>query len=56
MHKANLGYVQLKTYLTLLTSRDILAHNSGIYVTTEKGHRLLEAFAQLNDVLEGSCT
>jgi len=52
MYKANLGYEPLETYLALLTSRDLLAHNSDRYVTTEKGHRFLEAFAQLNDVLE----
>jgi len=52
MYKANLGYEPLETYLTLLTSRNLLAHNSDRYVTTEKGHRFLEAFAQLSDVLE----
>jgi len=56
MYKANLNYVYLETYLTLLTSRDLLAHNPDRYVTTEKGHRFLEAFALLNDVLEGSFT
>ena len=53
MYRNYLSHAQLKTYLTLLTSRDLLAHNSDQYVTTEKGHRFLEAFAQLNDVLEG---
>jgi predicted transcriptional regulator len=52
MYRNYLSHAQLKTYLTLLTSRDLLAHNSDQYVTTEKGHRFLEAFAQLNDVLE----
>ena len=52
MYKANLGYEPLETYLTLLTSRNLLAHNSDRYVTTDKGHRFLEAFAQLSDVLE----
>jgi len=52
MYQNNLSHAQLKTYLTLLTSRDLLAHNSDRYVTTEEGHRFLEAFAQLNDVLE----
>ncbi|MDH5438057.1 MAG: winged helix-turn-helix domain-containing protein [Candidatus Bathyarchaeota archaeon] len=53
MYRNYLSHSQLKTYLTLLTSRDLLAHNSDQYVTTEKGHCFLEAFAQLNDVLEG---
>jgi len=52
MHGTNLSHEQLKTYLTLLTSRDLLAHNSDKYVTTGKGHRFLEAIAQLNGVLE----
>ncbi len=52
MYGTYLSHAQLKTYLTLLTSRDLLAHNSDRYETTHKGHRFLEAFAQLNDVLE----
>ena len=52
MYGTNLSHAQLKTYLTFLTLRDLLAHNSERYVTTEKGHRFLEAFAHLNDVLE----
>jgi hypothetical protein len=52
MHGTNLSHAQLKTYLTLLTSRNLLAHNSDRYVTTEKGHRFLEAFVWLNDALE----
>ncbi|UCE15276.1 MAG: hypothetical protein JSV12_05160 [Candidatus Bathyarchaeota archaeon] len=52
MYMNNLSHLQLKNYLTLLTSRNLLAHNSDTYVTTEKGHRFLEAFAQLKDVLE----
>ncbi len=52
MYANNLSYAQLKNYLMLLTSRDLLAHNSERYETTHKGHRFLEAFTQLNDVLE----
>ncbi len=52
MYRNNLSHTQLKDYLKLLMSRDLLAHNSDRYVTTEKGHRFLEAFAQLKDVLE----
>ena len=47
MYKNNLSHAQLKDYLTLLTSRDLLAHNSDTFATTEKGHRFLEAFTQL---------
>lgn len=52
MYTNNLSHTQLKNYLALLTSRDLLAHNSERYETTHKGHRFLEAFTQLNDVLE----
>ena len=52
MYMNNLSHSQLKSYLTLLTSRHLLAHNSDTYVTTQKGHRFLEAFAQLKDVIE----
>lgn len=51
MYGTNLSHAQLKTYLMLLTSRDLLAHNSDRYMTTEKGHRFLEAFTRLSDVL-----
>jgi predicted transcriptional regulator len=53
MYGTNFGHPQFKTYLTLLAWRDLLAHNLDRYMTTEKGHRFLEAFAWLNDVLEG---
>jgi len=49
---SNLNRSQLEDYLELLTSRGLLAHNLREYVTTEKGHRFLEAFAQLKDVLQ----
>ena len=52
MYGINLSHAQLKTYLTFLTSRDLLAPNSNGYVTTEKGHHFLEGFARLNDALE----
>lgn len=52
MYRTNLNHTQLKTYLTLLTSQNLLAHNSDRYVTTKRGHRFLEAFVGLNDALE----
>lgn len=54
MYQNNLSHEQLKIYITLLTSKNLLARNSDSYVTTDKGHRFLEAFAQLNDALEDS--
>lgn len=56
MYQNNLSHAQLKTYLTLLTSKKLLAHNSDSYMTTDTGHRFLKAFAQLNDVLGDPCT
>jgi len=52
MYENNLGYGQLKGYLSLLTSRHLLAHNQDMYVTTEKGHCFLEVFAQLKELVE----
>ncbi len=52
MYMNNLSNSQLKGYLTLLTSSNLLTHNSDTYVTTPKGHLFLEAFVQLKDVLQ----
>jgi len=52
MYKNNLSYAQLMTYVTFLMSRDLLSRNSDGYVTTKRGHRFLEAFTQLTDILE----
>ncbi len=52
MYQNNLNHAQLEDYLSLLTSRNLLGHNSDMYLTTEKGHRFLKAFAKLKDVLE----
>jgi len=52
MYQINLSFEQLKTYLTVLTSRNLLMHKSNSYVTTDKGYHFLEAFAQLNDALD----
>jgi len=52
IYNINLSYEQLKTYLALLTSQNLLAHNPNGYVTTEKGHRFLDAFAKLNYMLK----
>jgi len=51
MHRNYLSHAQLETYLRLLMSQELLVHNSDEYVTTEKGHHFLEAFAQLSDLL-----
>lgn len=52
MYQINLSHTQLRNYLEFLTAQGLLGHNSPAYITTEKGQRLLKAFANINDVLE----
>ena len=54
MYKTNLNYAQLKKHLRSLTSKGLLAINTGKYFTTQKGHRFLEIFAQLNDLIKNA--
>jgi predicted transcriptional regulator len=51
MYNTNLNYAQLKSHIDTLVSQGLLAKYVNKYVTTEKGHRFLELFAQLNDLL-----
>jgi predicted transcriptional regulator len=50
--KTSLNYAQIKTYLTFLTSRGLLEHDSGTYATTLRGRSFLDAAAQLSQALE----
>ena len=52
MYNTNLNYSQLKNQIDTLTSQGLLAKSVNKYVTTERGYRFLELFAQLNDLLE----
>jgi predicted transcriptional regulator len=52
MYGTELSHAQLKTYLKLLMSQDLIAGDSNKYVTTYKGHRFIDAFASLNAFLE----
>jgi predicted transcriptional regulator len=52
MYSANITYKQFETYATLLSSRGLLVQDSQKYVTTEKGHRFVQAFNQLQSNLE----
>jgi predicted transcriptional regulator len=52
MYKTNLNYAQQMKQLNSLTSKGLLATNTNKYLATQKGHRFLEIFAQLNDLLK----
>jgi len=52
MYNANLNYSQLKSHINALTSQGLLEKKLNKYVTTERGYRFLEIFAQLNDLLD----
>lgn len=52
MQRVNLNYAQLKKHLETLTTQGLLISKNNLYATTQKGHRFLRLFAQLNDILE----
>ena len=52
MYNANLNYSQLKSQIDALTSQGLIEKKQNRYVTTERGYRFLELFAQLNDLLD----
>jgi predicted transcriptional regulator len=52
MYNTNLNYGQLKSHMDSLTAQGLLAKKLNKYITTEKGYRFLELFAQLNDLLD----
>ena len=56
MYNTNLNYSQLQTHLSYLTCLGMLKHEKGRYLTTEKGYRFLELFAQLQDILRNELT
>ena len=52
MYNTNLNYSQLKNHMDNLTVQGLLAKKLNKYITTDKGYRFLELFAQLNDLLD----
>jgi predicted transcriptional regulator len=56
MYNTNLNYAQLQNHLSCLTSLELLRRDGGRYVTTEKGFRFLELFAELQDILRDENT
>ena len=53
MYKALLSYAQLKEYLRVLTQNDLLSYHSASrkFKTTEKGHRFLEIYNKMENVM-----
>lgn len=53
MYQANLSYAQLKKYLMVLTERDLLQYDldTQTFKTTEKGHKFLETYNQLDELM-----
>lgn len=53
MSQANLSYAQLKKYLMVLTERDLLQYDldTQTFKTTEKGHKFLETYNQLDELM-----
>jgi len=56
MYNTNLNYSQLQSHLGYLTSLGMLMREEGRYLTTEKGYRFLELFAELQDILRNELT
>jgi predicted transcriptional regulator len=54
MYSNNLNYLQLQNCLNDLMGLGMLTRDGRTYMTTEKGHRFLELFAELGDILGGS--
>lgn len=52
MYNTNLNYSQLKNHMEALTAQGLLTKKVNKYLTTERGYRFLELFAQLNDLLD----
>jgi len=53
MYNTNLNYSQLKGHLQSLIAQGLLIKHANKYMTTAKGYRFLELFAQLNDLIDG---
>jgi predicted transcriptional regulator len=56
MYNTNLNYAQLESHLSCLTSLGMLMHQEGRYLTTAKGYRFLELFAELQAILRDENT
>lgn len=53
MHSAFLSYSQMKEYLTILTEEGLIGYDfdTRTFKTTEKGHRFLQVYCGLDNVM-----
>ena len=51
MYNTNLNYAQLESHLRFLISLGLLMRQESRYLTTAKGYRFLELFAELQGIL-----
>jgi predicted transcriptional regulator len=56
MYNTNLNYAQLRIHLSYLTSLGMLRREQSRYLTTDKGYRFLELFAELQNILRDANT
>ena len=54
MYNAFLSYAQLKEYLMVLTDSELLSYDldSHMFKITEKGHRFLETYNQMENLIK----
>ena len=54
MYKSFLSYAQLKEYVAMLVANELLAYDkkTELYKTTEKGHRFLKIYNQMDILTE----
>jgi predicted transcriptional regulator len=56
MYQAFLSYGQMKEYLVVLTRNSLINYDAytQTYKTTEKGHRFLDTYNQMDDMIKAS--
>lgn len=56
MYKAFLSYAQLREYIAILVKGKLIAYDNKemIYKTTERGHRFLKLYNQIEDVIHAA--
>lgn len=54
MYRGNLSFAQTNIYLDVLTSSRLVSLEDGKYLATDKGHKFLETYEQLERMLQTS--